>query len=91
VYSVGGVAVRDTWANGTAQSDWYNWSGGIVYPTIANGVEWWPFVEFQGASYTYRWDWMISDGVSLNVVPEPASLALLVLGALAMLKRKRKP
>ena len=88
--TVGGFAVRDTWANGTGQSDWFDWNYNVVTPIIdGDGVEWWPFVELQGSSWTARWDWMIVDGVSLDIVPEPASLALLALGGAALLRRRR--
>ncbi|MBL7132911.1 MAG: PEP-CTERM sorting domain-containing protein [Phycisphaerae bacterium] len=88
---VGGFAVMDTWSNGTGQSDWYDWDGAILYPTIdGDGVEWWPFVELLGASWTARNDWMVMDAVSLEVVPEPATLALLALGGLVILRRRRR-
>lgn len=88
---VGGFAVMDTWSNGRAQSDWYDWGAVELHPTIDDdGVEWWPFVELLGASWTERMDWMVMDAVSLEVVPEPATLSLLALGGLAMLVRRRR-
>jgi len=89
--TVGGFAIKDTWPAGIAQSDWYDWNYNIVSPIIdGNSVEWWPFVEFEGSSWSARWDWMVSDGVSLDVVPEPATMSLLALGALALIRRRRR-
>jgi len=100
--TVGGMAVMDTWSNGTAQSEWLDWSYGLVYPQIdGNGVEWWPFIEFAGDSWIYSsgapgpYDWMVSDAVTLDVlVPEPTSLALFGTAGLALfvlfLRRRRK-
>jgi len=94
--TVGGMAVMDTWSNGTGQSDRLDWNENVVYPTSdGNGVEWWPFVEFLGSSWTYRNDWMISDAVTLSieaadVIPEPATLSLLGAGLIAVARRRRR-
>jgi hypothetical protein len=96
--TVGGFAVMDTWDNGTGFSEWVGWDDSLVTPIIdINGVEWWPFVEFEGYSWIYDtnppygpYDWMIMEGIELTVVPEPATLTLLALGALAMPRRGRK-
>jgi hypothetical protein len=87
--TVGGIAVMDTWLNGTNQSDWYDWSYNIVYPVFDGGHEWWPFVEFQGSSYTYRFDWMVVDAVTLDVeVPEPLTVLVVGSGLLALWSRR---
>lgn len=96
--TVGGVAVRDTWANGTAFSEWVDWNDNIISSVIEGDVEWWPFVEFQGASWIYDdgtpgpYDWMVMDAVTLYVAPEPATLALLAVGAAscALGRRRRR-
>ena len=88
---LGGFAVMDTWSNGTGLSDWYDWNEAIVYPTIdGDGVEWWPFVELLGASWIERNDWMVMDAVLLEVVPEPGTMALLALGGLVLIRRRRR-
>ncbi len=88
--TVGGVAVMDTWANGIAGSQWFDWNYNVVDPIIdGNGVEWWPFIDFLGSSWTALADWMISDAVTLDVVPEPTSLALFSLAGLLILRRRR--
>ena len=88
--TVGGFAVMDTWSNGTNQSDWFDWSWNTVYPTIdGDGVEWWPFICFRGSSWVARYDWMVYDAVTLEVVPEPAALGLLALGGLVLIRRRR--
>ena len=93
--TVGGFAVQDTWANGVGQSDWFDWNYNVVYPQFEGPVEWWPFVPLLGSSYTYRWDWLVSDAVTLDVVvPEPGALVLLFAGGgtlAAIWLRRRKP
>ncbi len=95
--TVGGFAVMDTFSTGTAGSEWADWDRHLVTPIIdGEGVEWWPFVEFQGASWIYNsgtpgpYDWMVSDAVTLTVVPEPATLGLLAAGLVALWMRKRR-
>jgi hypothetical protein len=94
---VGGFAVMDTWMNGTGQSGWVDWNWNTFGPVIdENGVEWWPFIELLGGSWYYDdgtvgpYDWMVTDAVTLEVTPEPATLGLLVLGGLALLARRRR-
>ena len=43
-----------------------------------------------GAQGSYFDDWAALDGNTLNVVPEPAALGMLAIGALAMVNRKRR-
>jgi len=93
---VGGIAVRDTWPSGTAQSEWVDWDWNLIAPIIDGDLEWWPFIEFQGSSLFYTdgspgpFDWMVSDVVTLEVVPEPATLAVLAVGAVAVTRRRRR-
>ena len=96
--TVGGYAVKDTWSPGTAQSEWANWSMGLFPPVIdGNGVEWWPYLNYNGWSWVYTsppggpYDWMVSEAVTLVVVPEPATMGLLSLGflGLGILRRRR--
>ena len=89
--TVPGFAVMDTWANGIGQSNWLDWGGSTVNPVIdGNGVEWWPFIDLKGSSYTESWDWMISDAVTLNVLPEPATLSMLAIGGIGLALRRRR-
>ncbi len=98
VQIVGGFAVMDTWSDGTGGSTWVDDSMELLYPIIdENDVEWWPYIEYAGYSWTYGeesygpYDWMITDGFTINVmVPEPASMSLMALGTLALLRRRRK-
>jgi hypothetical protein len=93
---VGGFAVMDTWANGTAQSEWVDWDWNVIPSVLEGNVEWWPFVPLLGASWIYDdgtpgpYDWLITDAVTLYVTPEPATLALVAVGAMACLRRHRK-
>jgi hypothetical protein len=99
--TVGGFAVRDTWMNGTAFSEWVDWDENLFSPVIdANGVEWWPFIETVGYSWVYDpeekklgpYDWMVTDGITLYVVPEPATALLMAAGAaLLAWRRGRRP
>jgi hypothetical protein len=94
--TVGGFAVMDTWANGTGQSEWVDWNWNVMPSVLEGDVEWWPFVPILGASWIYDdgtpgpYDWMISDAITLYVMPEPATLALLAAGALAVFSRRRR-
>ena len=96
--TVGGFAVMDTWNNGDNFSEWVGWNYELVNPVLDGaGVEWWPFIEFGGSSWIYNpnppygpYDWMISEGIELNVVPEPAAACLLALGGLAVIRRRRR-
>lgn len=90
--TVGGFAVWDTWSNGGgpgSQAEWRNWVGRSVYPYLdSDGIEWWPFVDFVGSSFIGYWDWMIVEGISMDIaiVPEPASIVVWsLLGALGVL------
>ncbi|MBE3099821.1 MAG: PEP-CTERM sorting domain-containing protein [Planctomycetes bacterium] len=97
--TVGGFAVRDTWLNGTALSEWVDWDEN-TFPSLIdeNGVEWWPFIEFADTSWVYDkeenklgpYDWMVSDGVTLYVVPEPATALLVAAGAAMLAWRGRR-
>jgi len=94
--TVGGIAVMDTWSNGTAFSNWLDWDYNVFSSTMdGDGVEWWPFAEFHGSSWTYTsgagpYDWMVSDGQALEVTPEPTTISLLALGGLAVIARRRR-
>ncbi|MBM4020285.1 MAG: hypothetical protein FJ288_18520 [Planctomycetes bacterium] len=92
--TVGGFAVRDTWMNGTAFSEWVDWKENVFSSVIdAQGVEWWPFIDIRGASWVYDdgtpgpYDWMVTDAVTLYVAPEPAT-ALLVAAGMGWLARR---
>ena len=98
VVTVGGMAVMDTWSNGTAQSDWAGPPPGYdsIPSVIEDGVEWWPFLEFAGWSFPDYWDWMVYEGMTMDVaiVPEPASIVIwFLLGGLCVFagwRRRRK-
>ena len=96
---MGGFAVMDTWSNGTSYSERVDWNEQVFSSVIdGSGVEWWPFIEIQGYSWVYAdgtlgpYDWMITHGITLDVVPEPATLAMMafgVAGALGLRRRRR--
>jgi len=97
---VPGVAVMDTWTSGeTTGSEWIIDTDDDGEPDAyfesyidPDGVEWWPFLSMNvvdGNSYTNYWDWMVSDAVFLDIVPEPACLSLLLAGSIIALARKR--
>jgi len=94
--TVGGMAVRDTWSAGSAQSEWVDWDWNVIGPVISGDLEWWPFIAIQGSSWYYTdgspgpFDWMVSDAVTLDVVPEPATLMVLAVGAVAVVRRRRR-
>lgn len=89
-------AVRDTWSltgnsgNGDA-AYWYDGSQ-YVDNRLINGVEWWPFLPYTGASYSGVYDWRVVQGDYFNVShqPEPATVACLVLGLLGMIAIRRR-
>jgi hypothetical protein len=98
---VPGVAVDDTWQNGTAMSEWlldtnddkvadssYN-----SYIDPSSGIEWWPYYtdsDAAASSYVSYWDWSVGNAVTLDIViPEPATICMFALGVLGLL-RKRK-
>jgi hypothetical protein len=96
---VPGIAVEDTWQNGTGMSEWAIDTNGDNTPdSYYNsyidpfGVEWWPYYTDSDAaahSYTAYWDWSVGDAVTLDiVVPEPATILLLTLGSIALIKRR---
>lgn len=97
---VPGIAVQDTWQNGTAMSEWLLDTNGDNKPDSyynsyidSSGIEWWPYYTFSdthGYTYTNYWDWCFGDAVTLDiVVPEPATICLLGAGALSLIRRKR--
>jgi hypothetical protein len=99
VVTVGGYAVMDTWGSGTgtAGSEWVGPPPGFadVDPIIdGDGVEWWPFLEYGGVSYSDRLDWMITGGISMDIriIPEPASVVIwsLVVGMCVFAGRQRR-
>jgi hypothetical protein len=97
---VPGIAVDDTWKNGTDMCEWLVDADNDNFPESyftsyidEFGVEWWPYYTLSdaaGYSYTNYWDWAVSDAVTLNIVPEPATLFLLALGG-SFLKKRRRP
>jgi len=98
--TVPGIAVKDTWPTGTtSMSEWLvdTDANGVPESYFKSsidgvGVEWWPFQTISdtgGYSYIYYWDWMFSEMITLDIVPEPATLAVLLAGSLALLKRRR--
>jgi len=98
---VPGIAVKDTWPTGTTgQSEWvldYDGDGepDSYYESYidGNGVEWWPYytVSDAQASFTYYWDWMIQEAITLDIVPipEPGLVVLAAVGVVGVLLRKR--
>jgi len=91
--TVAGFAVMDTWKNGVGagkQADWYDWFGNKVYAQLVNGVEWWPYLDLTGSSYSNLWDWQITSGVSYQPVPVPPTLVLLGSGLLILLRPRRQ-
>lgn len=75
-------AVRDTW-----ESPGQDPPGSYIDD---NDVEWWPWVEFDGASSKLDWDWEIDEGVYYLATPEPFSTLLVTLaGAFCLLVRRR--
>jgi len=92
--TVGGFAVWDTWDTTSSQSEWFGWDYSLV-PSITdvNGVEWWPFLGFEGASYNALFDWMITEGVYYHPgspIPEPCTLVLLGSGLIAVIIRRKR-
>jgi len=93
--TVPGFAVMDTWDAGTIyQSDWVDWSDNTVDPFIdGDGVEWWPFLDktlTKGYSHADRWDWVVSEGIFFEVVPEPATMGLMLIGLGGIVLHRRK-
>ncbi len=92
--TVGGIAVRDTWPAGTVGSQWV--SGDPNHPIDpiidGGGVEWWPWLEPGMASSDGElWDWVMYQGMTMDVVPEPAGVGVLALGgALVVSVRRRR-
>jgi hypothetical protein len=92
IVTVGGVAVYDCSPPGTSGSAWRDASGNTITSTIDdNGVEWWPFVPYEGGGWCI-YDWMVGSGVTLDIVavaPEPGSIVVLLSGAVVVLIRWR--
>ena len=90
IVTVGGFAVMDTWDNGTAQSFWRGDDGSTVYSYIdGDGVEWWPFLDYRRSSFKYYFDWMVVEGIALDIqydmIPEPTTFIIWsLLGALGI-------
>jgi hypothetical protein len=101
---VPGIAVRDTWEPGTTYgSEWIIDSNGDGTPDAyyesyidGNGVEWWPYYtasDAGGYSFSYYWDWMVVEAVTLDIapIPEPCTLIVLAFGAFILgWPRRRK-
>ncbi len=83
VLSVPGFAVHDTWTEGTQGSEWVDPLGMSIDPLIdGDGVEWWPWLPI-GSNYPINddiYDWLIYQAITVEIVPEPASLLLLGMG-----------
>jgi hypothetical protein len=65
--------------------------GLIMYDPPTVGVSYDYFVKNLGASWGYYWfggDPVANFGLAVSLTPEPASLSLLVVGALALLRRR---
>ncbi|MGB8226236.1 MAG: PEP-CTERM sorting domain-containing protein [Sedimentisphaerales bacterium] len=97
---VPGIAVDDTWQNGTAMSEWLvdTNNDGIAdsyFPSYIDpsGVEWWPYytlTDSGGSSFVNYWDWIFSDAVTLDIViPEPATICMFALGVLGLLTKRK--
>jgi hypothetical protein len=92
--------------NDVAEEGTFVWASGdpVVYsnwnpgePNNKNGIEDYTLMHTPALGTTYGWNdldnWMQSGGYPLHGVveiPEPATMSLLVIGGLALLKRKRK-
>ncbi len=97
---VPGIAVEDTWQNGTGMSEWLMDTNGDNTPDSyynsyidPSGIEWWPYYTFSdtaGFTYTSYWDWAFGDAVTLDIaVPEPATILLFFLGSFTLLRKRR--
>ncbi len=98
---VPGIAVDDTWTDGTTyMSEWLLDTDGNNIPDSyyesyidEAGVEWWPYCtdsDTQSYSYIYYWDWSFGDAVTLDiVVPEPATITMLLIGSLVFIRQRR--
>lgn len=84
-----GMAVRDTWSEGSLGSQWVGAGSPIDSIIDGDGVEWWPWLEPGVASSDNGlYDWMLYQGVTMNVVPEPTTLVLLLMGlAIGLVRR----
>ena len=95
--TVPGFAVHDTWPEELDQHSWWGWDrdpNAPVNPHIdENGVEWWPWVEPGYAPEVPMLEWYIYQGITVDIIPEPTSAALMaasLLGLTCVRKRRRR-
>ncbi|MBN1341088.1 MAG: C39 family peptidase [Phycisphaerae bacterium] len=86
--TVPGIAVRDTWGEEDPNGgSWMDWDRQVVRPILdEDGVEWWPWLKLgEYVPDAALGDWIVYQAVTLNIVPEPATVALLAIPFVALI------